>query len=598
MEYSTEESVGGFLLFILATVGLICSSLTLYIIYHLNNWNGYSLLVFILTAFQLLYNFSFYFIFLDLQFFMDELSHVIFISFFKFFSVFSSCFITLWINYISYILYYTLTYLKSYNTKQQYQKMFFCNLLFSFFFAVLVVTVYNINNQIVSIEYLYYWIRVISILFNLYIYVYTSFQLHDEYYQNMTFREFCCCLTTRKDLNSRRTISNLFLSAVNKEKTTVSLSPSAAENSNQRNGKEETDLKQQVGAFNENNQKKPSVSSPVTKKTDYFPSLRLQTKDLLVILAARLKYYPLVQIITLVGTAWWEFEYGFHLSSLDGNTQFSVSKSFSFYLFCICAPSASIGYFIVFLLVHPLAWKRFQRMIYVFLKYFKCYFCCLFCLKFCCCKIETLINDEKKRRNNDRSEDTFTTEDGDDHHSNDNCLTTKSMFVTASRRPTEDIVASSSSSGSGHVESDAASPLHITPHLAAQSKGPVVNETVPRKSSLHLMENGQLLPENSQDTEAAIDEVQESPMKEEAIESKDSNKILRHSSGAFQLTAHTSTGSTVQKFTIERDSELLLIQNRLSFMTEDALWEEIEKRRHLGNTRKSSLEGCEAELPV
>jgi hypothetical protein len=52
MEYSIEESVGGFLLLILATVGLTCSSLTLYIIYHLNNWNGYSLLVFILTAFQ------------------------------------------------------------------------------------------------------------------------------------------------------------------------------------------------------------------------------------------------------------------------------------------------------------------------------------------------------------------------------------------------------------------------------------------------------------------------------------------------------------------------------------------------------------------
>jgi hypothetical protein len=72
-------------------------------------------------------------------------------------------------------------------------------------------------------------------------------------------------------------------------------------------------------------------------------------------LAERLKYYPVVQIISLLGLTWYflEFVMKFFPPSHEGTTDVV-----SWYFYCILTPSTGIGYFIVFLKVQPYAYSH------------------------------------------------------------------------------------------------------------------------------------------------------------------------------------------------------------------------------------------------
>ncbi len=71
------------------------------------------------------------------------------------------------------------------------------------------------------------------------------------------------------------------------------------------------------------------------------------------VLASRLKYYPIVQIVTRVGAAWYEAAYGYNTESFDNNM--NATQKTSFLLYAVCVPSAGLGYFLIFLLVQPKA---------------------------------------------------------------------------------------------------------------------------------------------------------------------------------------------------------------------------------------------------
>lgn len=71
------------------------------------------------------------------------------------------------------------------------------------------------------------------------------------------------------------------------------------------------------------------------------------------ILVGRLKYYPLVQAISRIGYSWYEIEYGFNFNPN------SVSR-IQFASQCVVAiatPLGSVGYFVIFLLMQPHAYK-------------------------------------------------------------------------------------------------------------------------------------------------------------------------------------------------------------------------------------------------
>ena len=74
------------------------------------------------------------------------------------------------------------------------------------------------------------------------------------------------------------------------------------------------------------------------------------------VLASRIKYYPIVQIVTRIGAAWYEYAYGFETDSFSEHM--SATQQVALYFYAACVPSAGIGYFLVFLAVQPAAYDH------------------------------------------------------------------------------------------------------------------------------------------------------------------------------------------------------------------------------------------------
>ena len=79
-------------------------------------------------------------------------------------------------------------------------------------------------------------------------------------------------------------------------------------------------------------------------------------------LAIRMQYYPFIQALSRSGLTWYIYAYGFNFNPINvTKLQFIVQI-----LSAILAPSASIGYFIIFLIMQPKAYTQFQS----FFRYF------------------------------------------------------------------------------------------------------------------------------------------------------------------------------------------------------------------------------------
>ena len=92
-------------------------------------------------------------------------------------------------------------------------------------------------------------------------------------------------------------------------------------------------------------------------------TIRPCKSDPVKLLALRLKYYPIVQIMCRVGVAWYE--------GITGTTGYDnlypegspLSTKIAFYLYSITQPSAGIGYFVVFLCVSPGSYREFKKAV-------------------------------------------------------------------------------------------------------------------------------------------------------------------------------------------------------------------------------------------
>lgn len=217
--YSQVEFISGVLILVLATISLISTLITLWLIHDMNRWNGYMLLIFNLTLCQSVYDVSFYL----LLAFRNKSCFGIH----KFLSMAAGLSVTLWTNVISVVLYYIIIYLKSFNIHHYYRRFLFGIMLISFLFSSTSLIAYFSNDEKLEniIDFFYYVIRLGSIIFNIIVHVIISYVLYQ-----------------------------MGLSSV---------SPG-------------TDL-----------DKVKKMNDPLKK------------------LSARLKYYPIVQILTWVGAAWY-----------------------------------------------------------------------------------------------------------------------------------------------------------------------------------------------------------------------------------------------------------------------------------------------------
>lgn len=90
----------------------------------------------------------------------------------------------------------------------------------------------------------------------------------------------------------------------------------------------------------------------------------------MILLANRLQYYPVIQIISRAAAAWWDVKYGFNADSWSEN--YDTNKQVAQYIYDITNPFAGIGFCCVFLYVQPTMYRQFQRLMGWYFKH-----CCV-----------------------------------------------------------------------------------------------------------------------------------------------------------------------------------------------------------------------------
>lgn len=494
--YSVQERIGAFLLIFSTTLSLLSTCVNIYLIRDINIWNGHTILVFILTIFQFLYDISFYF----LLGFTSDACYTIY----KFLYAFSGTFISLWINFISLILYFTITYVETFDIKQHYRIVFTANFLFSLGLAISLILVYQLDDSNYVVEFIFYWLRIGSIGFNLIIYFITTVQLYDQYSETTKYLEYVCMSVVKKN------------------------------------------------------------------------PLRTKASDLLLVLSSRLKYYPLVQIISLAGAAWWDYQYGFSTSSFD-NTSFSARKEASFYLYVICSPLAGVGYFIVFLAVQPLAYQRFKSLI---MKFFMKYYICR--VLYSCCGLRSSKTD--LRPASSLSKESVSTE----------TLTTD-LFTVASRKNSEagkiNLYVPNQPNNISLISMDLNLPEYKKRLEAIQS----MRKESSRSVSGVIEEPVTFNPLSESSKPSYTESIDSRSRLKSRATSQDSIRsfstdiktpnMSQPSEGGLLPIRSSDVSSVKQRFTIEsrhtRGSKIL-------YMTEEVIWEEIEKIRKESEERLSS----------
>lgn len=109
------------------------------------------------------------------------------------------------------------------------------------------------------------------------------------------------------------------------------------------------------------------------------------------VLASRIKYYPVVQIVARAGAAWYEFAYGFETDSYS-RKHMGTTQTVALFFYALCVPTAGIGYFLVFLKVQPAAYTHLSARLRQLAVWVMACFC------FCC-----VDADDWRRRSRDDS---------------------------------------------------------------------------------------------------------------------------------------------------------------------------------------------------
>lgn len=85
-------------------------------------------------------------------------------------------------------------------------------------------------------------------------------------------------------------------------------------------------------------------------------AMRRKTNELIIALVTRLRYYPIVQILTGICGIWWDLEFGF--DPVRGSPEhYTLVETICTFMYAITNPWAGIGYFLIFLYVQPSAYK-------------------------------------------------------------------------------------------------------------------------------------------------------------------------------------------------------------------------------------------------
>jgi hypothetical protein len=264
---------------------LVCSLITLALIYKMDKNNGYLRLIASTTVFQILY---------DVNYVLGVDYSVPSCIAWHFLDILGGLSVAIWTNIVSFIILYVVANIKSVDIFTNYKYFLMISAIPPLILAILAVSVdgvlvvtdddssehcgYGSSTLALFISNIYYWGRLLSIVINYLVFLFISWRLQ--------------LMAIVAPDTSTRSIASSPHSSVSSASTAPSL--------------------------------------PATTSKDH-QSMAIYT------LVSRMKYYPLVQALCRSGAAWNEFD-GYKYDSFA-----------SFVMASVCSPSTGACYFAVFL---------------------------------------------------------------------------------------------------------------------------------------------------------------------------------------------------------------------------------------------------------
>jgi hypothetical protein len=295
--------IGWIVSVIVAAVSAICTMFTLLLIRDINRWNTYMMLIFHLTACQMLGDIAFFFVPVDVE-------KTIYFQIQVFFYTLGAVSVSLWTNVISCSLFSVVIFQENLSINENFWLLrvlvMIPGLVLGVMFAVLVNKDYN---AVVSAVI---WVLMLSILFNLAVHCSVSYALHQMALEDEEEQSECMSIETTSVYDGA-------------EKTSAPIT---------------------------------AATSPVSAadmRTSY--PAKINVYEPILELAKRLQYYPIVQILAIAGQLWYFLQFKFEYWGPQDNASL---KLVAWYMYSVLTPCTGVGYFIVFLTVQPYAYNHFR----------------------------------------------------------------------------------------------------------------------------------------------------------------------------------------------------------------------------------------------
>lgn len=303
--------------FSLATLSLICTLTTLFLIHYMGIRNGYLLLITSMTVCQIIY---------DINFIQGVIPGYYNCVIWNVFDILGGLSVALWSNVISYVAMHVIINVRSMNIYENYPRFFCFAMIPSVTLAMLAIAViepasnnddapfqycdYQVNYFSRAIYALYFWGRIFSIMFNFGVFAYISYRIH---------RMMKLVQNTEEVNKLERTNTANPVSPLHSTTTADSA------NMNPANAILRTTQHNNIGSY------------PINATTQCIA---------IVALVSRMKYYPLAQAISRSGAAWNEFWY------------YRYDSYPSHMMAAICSPVLGILNFLIFLV----SWSKNQSI--------------------------------------------------------------------------------------------------------------------------------------------------------------------------------------------------------------------------------------------
>lgn len=163
----------GSLSFIVSIFSVACSVTNIWLIHDMKLWSGYIALVYSLSISQLIYDLSFFLIpCLAINSEFCQAAFVVLTSF-------AGILCTIWTNIMSYVFVAIVLFGRPINVLKHFPIIIFCALSISIIFGVAIgVEYFQDYNSYVAVNYVYYYFRLVSIVFNIIVYAASSTSLY------------------------------------------------------------------------------------------------------------------------------------------------------------------------------------------------------------------------------------------------------------------------------------------------------------------------------------------------------------------------------------------------------------------------------------